>query len=88
MLYVKRIMAFNQRYGRFAFFLGLVFVIANVVAGSVNFYMGSGGYQGIMDMKVKNELMWSLIFVPFYILTEFLPAIVFAIVMEKYREEQ
>lgn len=87
MLYVKRIMAFNQRYGRFAFFLGLVFVIANVIAGSVNFYMGSGGYQGIMDMKVKNELMWALIFVPFYILTEFLPAIVFAIVMEKYREE-
>ena len=63
-------------------------MIANVTAGSVNFYMGSGGYDGIREMKVKNELMWSLIFVPFYILTEFLPAAVFAIVMDKYREEQ
>jgi hypothetical protein len=61
--------------------------LANVLAGSVNFYLGSGGYDGIRDMKIKNELMWSLIFIPFYIITELAPSVMFAIVMDKYREE-
>jgi hypothetical protein len=38
-------------------------------------------------MKWQNEAMWSLIFVPYYIITEFIPAAMFAVVMDKYREE-
>jgi len=38
-------------------------------------------------MKKKTAILWDLVFVPFYLLTEFIPAIVFAIVMEKYGEE-
>ena len=88
LLYVKRIIAFNQRYGRFAFALGIVFILANVLAGSLNFYMGTGdGYAAIRDMKQHNEIMWSMVFIPFYIITEFVPACIFAVVMDKYREE-
>lgn len=87
LLYVKRIIHFNQRYGRFAFALGVVFIIANVMAGSLNFYLGSGGYESVRNMKYQNETMWSLIFIPFFIFTEFAPACVFAVVMDKYREE-
>ena len=47
LLYVKRIMLFNQRYGRFACALGVVFIIANVLAGGLNFYLGSGGWSPI-----------------------------------------
>ena len=44
LLYVKRIVAFNEQYGRYAFVLGVVFIVANVLAGSLNFYLGSGGW--------------------------------------------
>jgi hypothetical protein len=43
LLFVKRIMSFNALYGRFAMLLGIIFIIANVLAASMNFYLGSGG---------------------------------------------
>ncbi len=88
MLYVKRIMQFNQRYGRFAFALGIVFIIANVLAGGLNFYLGTGGWQPIQDLKSRSPVLWDMIFIPFYIITEFAPSVVFAVVMDKYGEEQ
>jgi hypothetical protein len=88
LLYVKRIMLFNQRYGKYACLLGIVFIVSNVLAGSVNFYLGSGGWQSVKDLKETRNSIWSILFVPYYILTEFLPSVVFAIVMEKYGQEQ
>ena len=88
LLYVKRIIQFNQRYGRFAFALGVVFIIANVLAGSLNFYLGTGGWLPMQDLKMKNPLLWDLIFLPYYLITEFIPSVVFAVVMQKYGEEQ
>lgn len=88
LLYVKRIIQFNQRYGRFAFALGVVFIIANVLAGSLNFYLGTGGWLPMQDLKVKSPLLWDLIFLPYYLITEFIPSVVFAVVMQKYGEEQ
>ncbi len=87
LLYVKRIMMFNQRYGRFAFALGLVFIISNVIAGGLNFYLGSGGWESIQSLKESYIVIWNLIFIPYYVLTEFVPAIIFAVVMFKYGEE-
>lgn len=51
LLYVKRIMQFNQAYGRYAFVLGLVFFVSNVVSGGTNFYLGSGGWETVVLMK-------------------------------------
>lgn len=78
---------FNQRYGRFAFGLGVVFIIANVFAGAINFYLGSGGWEPISDLKKTSPTLWCMIFIPFYVITEFIPAVTFAVVMTKYGEE-
>jgi hypothetical protein len=86
LLYVKRIMQFNNRYGRFAMLLGIIFILANVMAASMNFYLGSGGVNGIMKIKLDNVAVWTIIFVPYYLFTEYIPAIAFAIVMDKYNE--
>ena len=80
-------MLFNQRYGKFAFVLGVVFIAANILAGGLNFYLGSGGWNAVFDLKRDNILLWSLMFIPYYIATEFIPSITFAIVMQKYGEE-
>ena len=84
LLYVKRIIMFNENYGKHAFILGVVFIIANVVSGGVNFYIGSGGWQDIFDFKCTSPFVWCILFIPYYIITEFAPAITFAIVMQKY----
>jgi hypothetical protein len=86
LLYVKRIITFNENYGRYAFILGIVFIAANVISGGLNFYFGSGGYETVYDLKCNNVFVWCILFVPFYILTEFAPALSFAIVMQKYNE--
>ena len=44
LLYVKRIIMFNQNYGKYAFILGVVFIVANVLSGSINFVIGSQGF--------------------------------------------
>ena len=84
LLYVKRIIMFNENYGKHAFILGVVFIIANVVSGGVNFYVGSGGWESIFDIKCNSQFVWCILFIPYYMLTEFAPAITFAIVMQKY----
>ena len=86
LLYVKRIIVYNQRYGRYAFILGAVFIGSNVLAGGLNFYLGSGGWEPVMNLKQDNIVVWCLIFVPYYALTEFTPAVMFALVMQKYGE--
>ena len=84
LLYVKRIIMFNRSYGRYAFVLGIVFIVANVLSGSINFVIGSKGFYSIQQWKKDNLFLWCLCFIPFYALTEFLPACTFALVMHKY----
>lgn len=87
LLYVKRIIMFNQRYGRYAFLLGVVFIVSNAVASGLNFYKGTNtGWRKVDKYKSEHQLAWCLIFVPYYSLTEFAPAITFALVMQKYGE--
>jgi uncharacterized membrane protein len=86
LLYVKRIIAFNQSYGRYAFFLGVVFIAANVLSGSINFVIGSQGFENVQEWKKNHIILWCILFIPFYIITEFLPACTFALVMSKYHE--
>ena len=84
LLYVKRIILFNHEYGRYAFILGVIFIGSNILAGALNFYLGSGGWVPVLQMKTDNIVKWCFIFIPYYALTEFTPAIIFAIVMNKY----
>ena len=86
LLYVKRIVAFNEQYGRYAFVLGVVFIVANVLAGSLNFYLGSGGWANVVKLKHDSMFEWCLLFIPYYSITEFAPGVIFGIVMQKYWE--
>ena len=86
MLYVKRIIAFNQQYGKHAFILGVVFIVANVLSGAVNFYVGSGGWETLFKLKCTHVVVWCILFIPYYVITEFAPAVAFAFVMHKYYE--
>ena len=67
-------------------FLGILFICANIIAGSMNFYLGSGKIDTVDELKRDNVTVWSLIFVPFFVVTEYIPAIAFAFVMQKYSE--
>lgn len=79
-------MAYNRNYGKQAMLLGIFFIFANVIAGSMNFYLGSGNIETIDNLKADNITIWILIFIPYFLLTEYLPAVAFAFVMQKYSE--
>jgi hypothetical protein len=81
MLYVKRIIFHDPQYGKHAFILGAVFIVANILSGGVNFYVGSGGWQTLFNLKCQHTVVWCILFIPYYIITEFAPAIAFAFVM-------
>jgi hypothetical protein len=66
--------------------LGIVFIVSNVLGGGLNFYLGNGGWQTLKTMKEQNPTLWTILFLPYYGLTEFAPAITFAVVMQKYGE--
>jgi len=86
LLYVKRIIVYSREYGRSAFVLGLVFIGSNIFAGSFNFYIGGMKLTDYLSLKSETPGLWCLMFIPYYILTEFLPAAIFAITMFKYGE--
>ena len=62
LLYVKRIIMFNQNYGRYAFVLGVVFIAANVLSGSINFVIGSQGFHTIQKWKQDHLILWCILF--------------------------
>ena len=77
-------MMFNAIYGRYAMLLGVVFIIANVIAASMNFYLGSGGTDDIESLKENSIGVWCIIYLPYYTVTEYIPACTFAFVVFKY----
>ena len=44
-------MMFNRIYGKYTMTLGVIFTFSNIVAGSVYFYFGSGGYDTAFRLK-------------------------------------
>ena len=86
LLYVKRIIMFNQQYGRYAFVLGVVFICSNLLAGAFNFFIGTVKLEDLNNFKRDSHTLWCLMYIPFYAITEFVPAIVFGVVMYKYGE--
>jgi hypothetical protein len=83
MLYVKRIIAFNQDYGKFAFVMGIVFIMANAISAIVYFIIGKD-FKAYDQWKSAHLWWWMVVFVPFYTITEFIPAVTFGVVMYKY----
>jgi hypothetical protein len=84
MVAVKRLMLLNPVYGRFALLVGIVFIGANILACAMYFYIGYGGLTNVIYLKENNQSIWIIIFLPYYILTEFLPAFVYTYALYKY----
>jgi membrane protein YqaA with SNARE-associated domain len=83
---VKRIALFDRRYGTYALILGIIFIVANIIGGSFNFYLGNDGSDRMESLKEESIALWTLIYLPYYIATEYIPALGFALVMRKYGE--
>lgn len=65
--------------------LGVTILIADLLIASYNFYLGSdGSYTNIKALKQDQPGIWALIFIPYYTITEFVPAIGFAFVQARY----
>ena len=58
----------------------LVFIIAQVITGSFCYWLGSGGIKTIIvrDRDGGHNVLYASLLMPFFILTEFVPALVFA----------
>ena len=65
---------------------GIGFVLANILASAINFYLGSGGLVSVERLRDSNNLIWAIIFVPHRFLTEMMPAMLFALTVCKYNE--
>ena len=78
-LYVKRITSLNATYGRAVAVEAIVFILANVAAGLFNYYMSKGMVHGLLEARVTDKnTLFSVIMIPYFCLTEFIPSIVFA----------
>ena len=66
--------------------IGIIMVVSGLLSAAMNFYLARGGLQTLEKMKQTNGMgiLWVLIVVPFYVLTEFFPAISYAFVIKKY----
>lgn len=62
--------------------MAIVMILANVIAGLFHYYLGRGGYEELSKMHYEHNFIWTLIFVPFYFATEFLPILMFGYVLK------
>ena len=78
-LYVKRIHSLNQVYGRAVAIEAIVFISANVIAGVFNYCMSKGIINDLLFARVDDRMpTFALIMIPYFCVTEFIPALVFA----------
>jgi hypothetical protein len=85
-LYIKKLSVYSASYGKASMVVGIIFLVSNIISAGVNFYLGTNGVWNLMDFKQGNPAIWSLIFVPYYILTEYIPALAFGIAIFRYDE--
>jgi hypothetical protein len=84
-LYVKRIAIFNEEYGKTVFLEASVFIISNVLAGIFNFWMGRGEVLHLIEYRDNEHLfLFAIILLPYFAVTEFIPALVFASTVNKF----
>ena len=78
-LYVKRISSLNAAYGRAVLVEAVVFITANVLAGIFNYFMSKGFVNDLLLARVDDRMAtFSIVMIPYFCITEFLPSLVFA----------
>ena len=57
----------------------VVFILANVAAGLFNYWMSKGMVNDLLTARVEDRnSTFSVVMIPYFCLTEFVPSIVFA----------
>ena len=78
-LYVRRISMNNRVYGKAVLMEAIVFAFANTVAGFFNYYMSKNIIGDLLQERdSKSMAVYSSIMIPYFCITEFIPAATFA----------
>jgi len=86
-LYLKRIMNSNPIYGRAVWVEGITFTVSNIVAGFFNYFLSKKEITDLLDSRNNDSSFaptFGLIMIPYFIVTEFIPAVVFAFTINKF----
>lgn len=85
-LYIKRIAMNNRTYGKAVLMEALVFAFANLVAGFFNYYLSKDYIADLLDDRDNKDNMaiYSSIIIPYFIITEFIPALTFGYTMQVF----
>ena len=63
----------------------VVFILANVAAGLFNYWMSKGMVNELLQARVEDRnSTFSVVMIPYFCLTEFIPSIVFALTMNTF----
>ena len=82
-LYVKRIALVNRIYGKAVLMEALVFTFSNLTAGFFNFYLSKDLIGTLLDDRdMGHQTTYSSVIIPYFIISEFIPAISFAYTMK------
>ena len=85
-LYIKRISMNNRIYGKAVLMESIVFAFANIMAGFFNYYLSKdliGNLLAERDVDHKTAT-YSSIMIPYFCITEFIPAMAFAYTMKTF----
>jgi hypothetical protein len=79
-MFVKKIKELNVEYGKIVMFEAGCFIGAMMISGGFCYYLGSGGIKTLVtsDRDGGHNALYATILLPIFILTEFIPALMFA----------
>jgi hypothetical protein len=84
-LYVKRLQQLNPVYGRAVIFESIILIFANIAAGCFNLWLARGEVLTLLYDRDNSEMFtFTIILVPYFAFTEFLPSIVIASTVLKF----
>ena len=82
-LYVRRISMNNAVYGKAVLMEAVVFAFANTIAGVFNYYLSKDEIGNLLKERDQENLMvYSSIMIPYFCVTEFIPAATFGYTMQ------
>ena len=83
-LYLKRILNTNRIYGKAVWIEAIVFTLSNTAAGCFNYFLSkNNSTERIIEERDSRAPLFATIIIPYFVLTEFLPAICFAFTVDK-----
>lgn len=67
-------------------FEAIMFIVSNIAAGGFNFWLGKGEILTLISYQQQRSdtLRLSIILIPYFVLTEYIPSIVFAITIQSF----